>query len=121
MMPDASERRKYSRFQVTEDAFAFINNNTFSIRNISEGGMQLESVVFDDTPPEEMLLDIFLKKDNFYLQNIPVRLIRYQKNNSASAFSSVHVKCFGLQFGKLTAQQKTMLDYFIAHSTIGEA
>ena len=120
-MTDASEKRKYCRFQVTEGAFAFINNTPFSIRNISEGGMELQSAVFDDSPPEEMLLDIFLKKDNFYLQNIPVRLVRFQKNSSSSPFSSVHVKCFGLQFGKLTEQQKTRLDYFIAHSTTGEA
>lgn len=120
-MSDTIEKRKYCRFQVTEDAYAFINNTTFFIRNISEGGMQLQSVVFDDTPPDEMLLDIFLKKDNFYLQNIPVRLVRFQNNNAASSFSRVHVKCFGLQFGELTAQQKTRLDYFIAHSTTGEA
>ena len=106
---------------MTEGAFAFINNTPFSIRNISEGGMQLQSVVFDDSPPDEMLLDIFLKKDNFYLQNIPVRLVRFQKNNAASPFSSVQVKCFGLQFGELTEQQKTRLDYFIAHSATGEA
>jgi hypothetical protein len=120
-MSGSSERRKCSRFKVTEGAFAFINNTPFTIRNISEGGMQLHSVLFDDSPLDEMLVDIFLKKDNFYLQNIPVHLVRIKKNSAASSFSGLHDKCFGLQFGELTQQQKTRLDYFIAHGTTGEA
>ena len=83
--------------------------------------MQLHSVVFDDSPLDEMLVDIFLNQDNFYLQNIPVRLVRIQKNKVTSPFSSVNIKCFALQFGELTQQQKTRLDYFIAHSMTGEA
>jgi len=120
-MSKSDEKRKYARFTVSDGAFAFINNTPFTIRNISEGGLQLQSVVFDDAPSDDMLLDIFLKKDNFYLQNIPVRLVRFQKNSASSPFSNAHVKCFGLQFGELTLQQKTRLDSFIAHSTNGEA
>jgi hypothetical protein len=106
---------------VTEDAFAFIHNTPFVIQNISEGGMKLKSVVFDEQPPDEMMLDIFLKDDNFYLQDIPVRLISFNRNKSLSPFGSAHTKYFGLQFGELTEQQKTRLDYFISRSSAGEA
>jgi len=120
-MLDEGDRRKTKRFLVAEDAFAFINNTPFLIRNISHGGMKLQSVAFDDAPPEHMTLDIFLKSENFYLQDIPVRLIRLQKNFAMTPFTSIQVKCFGLQFGELTEQQKTRLDYFISRSTTGEA
>jgi len=116
-MLDSSERRKYARFTVGEGAFAFINNIPFAIRNISEGGMKLQSVVFDESLPQELLLDIFLQNENFYLQNLPVRLVRFQKQSSASPFGNTHIQCFGLQFGDLTEQQKTRLDFFIAHSS----
>ena len=120
-MSEGSDRRKNTRFKVSDGALAFINNTPFTIRNISKGGVHLHSVVFDDSPPDEMLLDIFLKKENFYLQNIPVRLIRFQRENASSPFSSTHVNCFGLQFGELTQQQKSRLDFFLARSATGEA
>lgn len=120
-MTENRERRKYTRFRVTEGAFAFINKIPFTIGNISENGVQLQSVVFDGSPNEEMLLDFFLQNDNFYLQDLPVRLVRFQRKYSCSPFSNTEIKFFGLQFGELTQQQKTRLDYFIAHSTIGEA
>ena len=120
-MSKSKEKRNYPRFRVSDGAFAFINNNPFTIRNISEGGLQLQSVVFDDSLSDDMLLDIFLNNDNFYLQNIPVRLVRCHKNMSSSPFSNIHVNCFGLQFGELTPQQKTRLDSFISRSAIGEA
>lgn len=120
-MSNSKDKRDHPRFKVSDGAFAFINNIPFTIQNISEGGLQLQSVVFDYSSTNDLLLDLFLRNDNFYLQNIPVRLVRFQKNLSSSAFSRVHVTCFGLQFGELTQQQKTRLDSFIARSTTGEA
>lgn len=119
--PGDEERRKHKRFEVCEGAFAFINNSPFAIRNISKGGMKLQSIVFDDTPPTDMSVDIFLKNENFYLQDIPVRLVCILNNQPTPPFSSIRVRCFGLQFGELTQQQKTRLDYFINHSSITKA
>ena len=121
MSGNNSDRRAYTRFKVVDGAFAFIANTPFIIQNISEGGMALNSVVYDDSPPEEMLLDMFLKDENLFLENIPVRLVRFQKNISLSPFSTTHSKCFGLQFGELTEQQKTRLDHFIARSSSAQA
>jgi hypothetical protein len=120
-MSQSKEKRNHPRFRVSDGAFAFINNIPFTIQNISEGGLQLQTVVIADSPSDDMLMDIVLKNDNFYLQNIPVRLVRFQKNISSSPFSNVHVKCFGLEFGELTSHQKIRLDSFIARSTTGQA
>ena len=120
-MTDNNEKRLFSRFKVIDGAFAFISNTPFIIQNISKGGLQLKSVVFDEIPPEELVLDIFLKDQNVYLQSIPVRLVRFHQNSSLSPFSNAHLRFLGLQFGKLTQQQKSRLDYFIARSSIGKA
>ncbi|MDD3618350.1 MAG: PilZ domain-containing protein [Desulfobulbaceae bacterium] len=119
--PEVEERRKDKRFEVCEGAFAFINNTPFVIRNISKGGLKLQSVVFDDVPPQDMALDIFLKNENFYLQDIPVRLVSIANNHPKTPFSSLRVKCLGLQFGELNQQQKTRLDYFITRSAVAGA
>lgn len=112
------ERRQHPRFQVGDGAFAFINNIPFSILNVSAGGMKLQSALYDDVPSEYLSLDIFLKNENFYLQDIPVRLVRIKKAYARSPFITSHLHCFGLQFGELTEQQKTRLDYFISHNSL---
>lgn len=120
-LADNNERRKHKRFQVCDGAFAFINNIPFTICNISEGGMRLQTVVFEDAPLDEMTLDIFLKDKNFYLQGIPVRLVTVRKKHANSPFSTLQVRSLGLQFGELSEQQKTRLDSFISQTTAGEA
>ncbi|HBI15101.1 MAG TPA: hypothetical protein DDY20_06250 [Desulfobulbaceae bacterium] len=115
-MDNERERRQYPRFQVGEGAFAFINNIPFSILNVSAGGMNLQSNLYDDPLPEHLTLDIFLRNENFFLQNIPVRLV--QIRNTRTPFMSTQLRCFGLQFGELNEQQKTRIDYFISHSSL---
>ncbi|HDK42984.1 MAG TPA: PilZ domain-containing protein [Desulfobacteraceae bacterium] len=115
------ERRRHKRFNVSDNALAFINNAPCMIQDISEGGMMLQSVVLEDEPADNLKLDIFVGSDNFYLQDVPVRLISRSQRQSTVPFSVVQVRCFGFQFGELTEQQKSRLDYFIARNTIGEA
>lgn len=119
--PENTDRRRHTRFQVRDGAFAYINNIPFTIRNISEGGMRLQSVVFEDTPQEEMTLDIFLKDEDFYLQDIPVQLVTLLRKTTDSPFSTLQLRCLGIKFGELTEQQKTRLDFFISKTTTGEA
>lgn len=121
IVPGKADRRRHKRFEVCEGAFAFINNSPFTIRNISKGGMRLQTVIFDDYPPNDMILDLFLKSENFYLQNIPVHLVNIWNSDPKTPFSSIRERCFGLQFGELTEQQQTRLDYFISRSATNEA
>jgi hypothetical protein len=115
------ERRKHKRYLVPEDTYAFIMHTPFVIRNISKGGLCLQSVIFDHAPPVETSLDIFCKQDNFYLQDIPVRLVALHKDLNKNTFTTLQIKYFGFQFGELTGQQETRLDYFISHHTCGES
>jgi c-di-GMP-binding flagellar brake protein YcgR len=117
----SEERRKHTRFRVREGAYAFIDNIPFTIQDISEGGMKIQSVVFDDTPLENLTVDIFVNNGNFYLKNVPVRLVSLLQDESTTPFSTIHVRRFGFQFENLTDQQKHLLDNLITFNTVGEA
>lgn len=122
MMPSVAEDRRSSRrYIVREGAFAFIDNTPFTIQNISEGGMLLQSVVFDDTPDEHLMLDIFLKREEIYLKNIPVRLISQLKSRSSTPFSAIQVRYYGLAFENLNEQQRDLLEFLLNNNTVGEA
>jgi len=121
MTSPRTERRRYPRFRVREGAYAFINNIPFTIQDISEGGMKLQSVVFDETPLENLKVDIFVNNGKFYLQGLPVRLVCMLNDATASPFSAVHAKHFGFMFENLSEQQKILLDTLITYNTVGEA
>jgi c-di-GMP-binding flagellar brake protein YcgR len=115
------DRRKYTRFSVREGVYAFIDNIPFTVQDISEGGMKIQSVVFDDALLENMKIDIFVNNGKFYLKNVPVRLVRLLQDESTTPFSTIHVKRIGFEFENLTDQQKLLLDNLITFNTVGEA
>jgi len=121
MLSTEEDRRQSRRFRMQEGAFAFIDNTPFTIQDISEGGMMLQSVVFDEMPAEHLLLDIFLKSEKFYLENVPVRLIRQLKNKAKTPFSTIQVRRYGLAFEDMDEQQRKLLDSLIFSNTVGEA
>lgn len=120
-MLQSSERRKFPRYRVREGAYAFINNIPFTIQDISEGGMKLQSVVYDEAPVENLTVDIFVNTGKFYLKDVPVKLVSLLQDETTSPFNVVHVKRFGFKFENLTDQQKHLLDNLITYNTVGEA
>lgn len=115
------ERREFPRYRVCEGAYAFINNVPFTIQDISEGGMRLKSVIFDDTPHENLKLDIFVNNGKFYLRDVPVRLVSQLQDDSNTPFSTIYVRQFGVQFENLDELQKHLLQSMITYNTVGEA
>jgi hypothetical protein len=115
------DRRQYPRFRVREGVYAFIDNIPFTIQDISEGGMKLQSVVFDEAPLENLKVDIFVNNGKFYLRDVPVRLVSLLQDESTTPFSAIHVKYFGFKFEDLTEQQKQLLDNLITYNTVGDA
>lgn len=120
-MENGQERRKHKRYRVKTGALALIDNIPGTIVDISDGGLAINYTVFGKEPAENLRLDIFLSSDDFYLQDIPVSLVAAkEKAGSKSAFGSIQVKRYCLQFGELSEEQKTGLRYFILHNTVAE-
>ncbi len=121
VMSDEQERRKHKRYRVKNGALALIDNIPGTIVDISNSGLALNYTVFGKEPVENLRLDIFLSSDDFYLQDIPARLVvSKNKGGSQSTFGSIQVKRYGLQFGEMTEEQESNLRYFILHNTIAE-
>lgn len=116
-----SDRRRHKRFRVKEGALAFLDTVPGTIVDISEGGMAIHYVVFEREPERQFRLDIFFAADDFYLADIPSKLVSDVRSQPESQFSAVRVKRLGIRFGELDDEQKARLKYFILHNTVAEA
>jgi c-di-GMP-binding flagellar brake protein YcgR len=121
VMANEQERRKHKRYRVKNGALALIDNIPGTIVDISKSGLAINYTVFGKEPVEQLRLDIFLSSDDFYLQDIPARLVSAKdRGGSQSTFGSIQVKRYSLQFGEMTEEQESNLKYFILHNTIAE-
>ncbi len=120
-IPGGVERRRHKRYRVKEGALAFLGTVPGSISDISEGGLAVHYVVFEKQPDDDLQLDIFFGRDDFYLADIPGRKVSDADSPPDSSFSRIRVRRMGVQFGELTGEQRSRLRYFILHNTLGEA
>ena len=120
-----AERRKYTRFLAQKDAFAALRmefTKVGVIKDISIKGLAFSYLIetFKDTKDFDSLrVDIFLSGNDFYLSNIPCKIVYdipsngYQKSNDFLMF-----RC-GLQFETLKKNQLGQLEFFINNHTTG--
>lgn len=121
-----TELRQKQRFKVKEGALAFFNPNPSilgSIVDISEGGLAFTYMENSSSPPEGTAakLDILMSDDGFYLDQVPFETVADFEMPTEYSFSTIIMKRLCLKFGKLSAEQKKQLDYFISKYTIGIA
>ena len=118
------ERRQQPRFKVAEGVFAALVNHTSKlgqIRDISKRGLAFRYIDYGEAPGETRELKIIIGSAGVYLDKLPFRKITDFEIKSEYTFSSLKMRQIGLQFGKLTSQQRFRLEYFIKNHTIGEA
>ncbi len=82
--------------------------------------MSVNYVVFEKDIEKVLKLDIFFSEGDFYLPDIPGRIVSDVDYPSEAPFSVVQVKRLGIQFGALTNEQEASLKYFLLHNTIEE-
>ena len=117
----SKERRIHKRYRVKEGALALIDNSPGTIVDISTGGLTVNFMVFGNEPSNAMRLDIFLSSEDFYLQDVPAKLVNsYAEDKTTNADNLIQVKRYGLQFGELTKHQEETIRYFILHNTVAE-
>jgi hypothetical protein len=118
------DKRKHRRFQIQDDAFAAIRSETSklgTLENISRGGLAFRYVADEEQILGSFEMDIFSREKKFYLKSVPFRAISDSYIDDHVPFSTLTMsQCRG-QFGKLTHDQMSMLDYFLVHHTAGEA
>jgi hypothetical protein len=117
------ERRKHQRFQVQDGAFAVFTPgfcNWSQIIDISMGGLAFFYTGVEQLPNASFDLGISLANVGFYLGKLPFKVVSDLEiaNKVANGFRTTR-RC-GVEFGKLTLNQISQLEYFIGKYTIGE-
>lgn len=118
------ERRQQKRFKVVEGAFAALVNPTSKlgqIKDISKLGLSFCYIDNEDESDNAQELKIILGNRGLCLDKVPFNKVADFELESEFSFSSLRMRQFGLQFGKLTPDQKIRLEDFIRNHTSGEA
>ena len=122
-----TEQRKYTRFSVSDNAYAALGP-TFAIvgkiKGISMGGLALEYITDQVSELENIEVDVFLRGEEFHMSKIPCKLI-YDIPLDTSAkngiFSNglIRKRC-GVQFENLSKIYRKQLKRFIETYTTGQ-
>jgi len=113
------ERRKHKRFRAPRDAYVAVRPAYLKLGrviDIGPGGLTFRYIAEEHPPDLSSQLDIFLASQDFYLDKVPFETISdFQAD--AIPFSSVSMRECSVQFGDLTSEQKSQLEFFIQNHT----
>jgi hypothetical protein len=115
----AVERRRQERFRLENDTFVVLKSNRTKVGSLKE--MNMEGLSFHYVGKAEQLMEpaelsIFSPENDFYLFMVPCKItsdLKLYKNHP----SPITMRRCGVQFGELTPQQVSQLEYFIHNYT----
>jgi hypothetical protein len=117
------ERRKHKRFRVEHGAYVICQMPDIGagrLINISMNGLGFEYVSSQPPSIDGTELEIYLGHGGFRLYGIPYKPLWDLVTHEVPAVS-LRIRQCGTEFGELTPQQASQLEYFIQHHTISEA
>jgi hypothetical protein len=119
-MMGQTNRRKHHRSPVRAGAIAALNDTKLgSIADISRGGLAFRYIGFDDEDEDFFITESpqvsIVNNAGFAMHNIPCKIVEVDTSPPEYPFSSLRRMQCRLQFIRLTPQQKSQLEYFIAH------
>jgi len=118
------ERRKYTRFSVSNNTFSALGREFETIGkviDISIKGLTLSyicesnKVVLDRGFSQ---IDIFLLGNTFYLSKVPCKIVHEIQDPKSMKENGIVIRQCGLQFGKLSKSQSEQLELFIENYAI---
>ena len=120
------ERRKFTRYVVQENGFDVLSRElkvVGKLKNISRGGLAYQYTPPDGAEAESEIVDILGKgPDPFYLQGLDCKTV-YDISELAAdqTFTGAEIRVRGLQYIKLTENQKRKLDFLLYNYVIGRS
>jgi hypothetical protein len=120
-MEKETDKREHHRFQVRIGVGAALNERKVgAIANISRGGLALDYIDLNgrniNVPQGPSELSV-VHDEGFSLTNVACQIIGVDKNPSHSPYGSLSINQCHIQFGRLTAEQKSLLEKFLNHFT----
>jgi hypothetical protein len=120
---EQAERRKHTRFEVREGAFAVLRpdrNIVGEILDISKGGLSFRYITGEEQSRESSGLDILFAGGSFSLAGVPFKTVSDFLMPDGFFSNSTTTRRRGVQFGVLTQEQTGELKSFIGNHTRGE-
>jgi len=117
------ELNKIRDMSMGEIGFAVIKSRPVKmgqIINISKNGLAFEYIERQSKTIEVFKLDLLYAEDAFYLGKVLFRPIFDYAIDAEIPFNSFTIRRCGVQFGELTAQQESKLEYFLNQHTLLE-
>jgi hypothetical protein len=115
---ESIERRRYKRYRLKNEAFAFFGKYTGTLIDISLGGFSVQCAVVEKDPVFPALVDVFVATPIFYhLPDFPFISVGATSAVPASMYDRPMAKRFSMQFGLLTHDQLEQLEQFLFDNT----
>lgn len=119
---ELSEKRRFTRFQAPQNAFALLRGpagKLGQIIDISKGGLALRYVANSGQPSKSSQLDIFLANNDFNLEKVSFEIVSDFEIGKQGPSSSITMRRCGVQFGPLNQDHISRLEYFIQNYSLG--
>ncbi len=117
-------RRENKRFQIKDFTFVKLwsesNEDIGELLDLSNRGLSLRYFVTGKNPSNFSELGIFSSESGLAVDGIPFMIISDTELDE-SPFDPMLFRRSGLQFGPLTPDQISKLDYFLKNFTLGQA
>jgi len=115
------ERRKFTRFQTQDDAYAALRGNLTKVGKICD--ISLKGLAFRylaEKISNETLnhVDIFLSTNGFHLSDLPCTVVYDEKESISNSNVVLPYRC-GLKFEPLKEEQQIKLELFLNNFTTG--
>lgn len=114
---------KIQDMSMGEVGFAVIKSKPVKmgqVININTNGLAFDYIERRGEAMQLFKLDILYAQDSFYLGKLLFKPVYDHVIDSEVPVSSFMIRRCGVQFGELTAHQKSRLEYFIHHHTIAQ-
>lgn len=117
-----TERRKFPRYRVKDDAFVVVNPESVKvvpIIDISLGGLGFYFNDNEDWLNKTSKLEIMTADCSFYMEKLPFEVVANARTFPTQSTSLLDGRRYGLKFGHLQPNQKSKLKYFIRNYSEG--
>jgi hypothetical protein len=117
------ERRKDKRYNLQGGTFAALPSNYLvgQVKNISRRGLAFTYIDLGNQTVNRPVMEIFSKENEFYLREVPFKIVSKTEVRDHISFSSIRMKQIGGEFVDLTENQISQLDYFLQNVAAAEA
>jgi len=114
------ERRKNKRFKAAYGAYAVLGPETSKlgqIKDISMGGLAFKYLADEARSNGAGELDIIIRQNGFCVKSIPIQTVSDFELARENALSTVPIRRQGVQFGELTSNQTSQLEFILKNHT----